>query len=122
MSQPAGKIAISIRKADDEGLFMAGPYGKLARRVGKKPVMFMNLITYTSAGAYFTLICYFHEIFDVRFIYLTPLFDIFSGRYVMFSSFIYTYTSVSIDQKRLWGFHSLGLSVLTSPGAGFFTN
>ena len=59
MSQPAGKIAISIRKADDEGLFKAGPYGKLARRVGKKPVMFMNLITYTSAGADFTLICQF---------------------------------------------------------------
>ncbi|PVH87419.1 hypothetical protein DL98DRAFT_635069 [Cadophora sp. DSE1049] len=79
---------------------MAGPYGKLARRIGKKPIMFMNLISYTLAGAYFAVVCYYHEIFDVRCIYLTPLFDIFGGGYVVFSSFTYTYISESIDQER----------------------
>lgn len=82
-------------------LFMAGPYGKLARRTGKKSVMFMNLMSRTLAGAYFAAVCYFHEIFDVRCIYLRPLFDIFGGGYVIFSSFTHTYISESIDQKRL---------------------
>ncbi|KAH7354958.1 hypothetical protein BKA65DRAFT_231744 [Rhexocercosporidium sp. MPI-PUGE-AT-0058] len=86
-------------------LFMAGPYGKIARTIGKKPVMYMNLISYTLAGAYFTVICYNHEVFDVRWIYLTPLFDILGGGDIILSSFSYTYISESIEQRRLSAFY-----------------
>ncbi|KAH9220143.1 hypothetical protein DL95DRAFT_456676 [Leptodontidium sp. 2 PMI_412] len=86
-------------------LFMAGPYGKIARIIGKRPIMFMNVTSYTLAGAYFTAICYYHEVFDVRWIYLTPLFDILGGGDLILTSFSYTYISESIEQKRLSAFY-----------------
>ncbi|KAG4437358.1 hypothetical protein IFR05_007164 [Cadophora sp. M221] len=104
-------------------LFMAGPYGKIARVIGKRPIMFMNVTSYTLAGAYFTLICewapiskwflklisgfqgYYHEVFDVRWIYLTPMFDILGGGDIILTSFSYTYISESIEHKRLSTFY-----------------
>ncbi|KAK0120855.1 hypothetical protein ONS96_011055 [Cadophora gregata f. sp. sojae] len=43
-------------------LFMAGPYGMVAGKIGKKPVMLMNLISYSLAGAYFAIVCKFNDL------------------------------------------------------------
>lgn len=45
--------------ADEETLaiFLTGPYGKMAKILGKKKIMLLNVSSLTLAGIYFTLVC-----------------------------------------------------------------
>ncbi|OWP02163.1 hypothetical protein B2J93_3595 [Marssonina coronariae] len=79
-------------------LFLAGPYGNTARRIGKKPIMLVNMASLMTSGIFFAAVCYCHRRFDMRWIYLAPFFDIAGGGW---SSFTYAYISESVNQKRL---------------------
>ncbi|CZS88987.1 uncharacterized protein RAG0_00480 [Rhynchosporium agropyri] len=84
---------------------MAGLYGRLAKKTGKKTIMLISLTSYTLGGILFTVVCYYHEIFDVRWIWLTPFFDVIGGGYSIVTSFSYTFISESIDKKRLSAYY-----------------
>ncbi|KUJ06974.1 uncharacterized protein LY89DRAFT_726106 [Mollisia scopiformis] len=82
-------------------IFLTGPYGKMAKILGKKKIMLLNVSSLTLAGLYFTLVCYFYNTFDIRWIYLTPFLDIIGGGQVIMASFIMTYISECVNSKRL---------------------
>lgn len=44
--------------------------------------------------------------FDVRWIWVTPFFEIFGGGQVILSSLVYTYIAESVDAKKLFAYHS----------------
>jgi hypothetical protein len=50
---------------------------------------------------------YFHEVFNIRLIWLTPLFDIIGGGNVILTSVVYTYIAECMDAKELY--HSFPL-------------
>ncbi|KAJ5042165.1 uncharacterized protein L3040_004722 [Drepanopeziza brunnea f. sp. 'multigermtubi'] len=82
-------------------LFLAGPYGKIGRVIGKKPVLILNMGSLGFSGIFFAAVCYYHQVFDVRWIYTTPLFDVLGGGWIIRSSFTYAYVSESVDQDEL---------------------
>jgi hypothetical protein len=43
---------------------------------------------------------YFHETFNIRLIWLTPLFDIIGGGNVILTSVVYTYIAECMDAKE----------------------
>jgi hypothetical protein len=45
---------------------------------------------------------YFHETFNIRLIWLTPLFDIIGGGNVILTSVVYTYIAECMDAKELY--------------------
>ncbi|KAE8450394.1 hypothetical protein EG329_006468 [Mollisiaceae sp. DMI_Dod_QoI] len=82
-------------------IFLTGPYGKMAKILGKKTILLLNVSSLTLSGLYFTLVCYFYNTFDIRWIYLTPFLDIIGGGQVILASFLMTYISECVDSKRL---------------------
>ncbi|CZR63246.1 uncharacterized protein PAC_13143 [Phialocephala subalpina] len=82
-------------------IFLTGPYGKIAKILGKKTILMLNVGSMTLAGLYFTLVCYFYNTFDIRWIYLTPFFDIIGGGQVILSSFLMTYIAECVGSKKL---------------------
>lgn len=44
---------------------------------------------------------FYHQLLDVRWIYISPLLDVFGGGWIIRSSFTYAYISESVDQDEL---------------------
>ncbi|KAE9371225.1 hypothetical protein N431DRAFT_491624 [Stipitochalara longipes BDJ] len=83
--------------------FFTAPYRQLARVLGRKLVILMNICGFAIDSCFFIAVCYFYTIFDIRWIYLAPFLWAFGGGTIIFQSLIYTCISESVESKHLSG-------------------
>ena len=107
---------VELKTLTTAALILTGPWGTLAPVFGKKNVLLLNTISAVLGTSYFVAICnclwdlcreklimpgYCRQIFNIRLIWLKPLFSIIGGGQVITSSLIMTYVAESVDSKNL---------------------
>ncbi|KAI1194120.1 major facilitator superfamily domain-containing protein [Nemania serpens] len=97
------------------GLLLTFPYGQLANKIGRKPVLFLGLLGETLAYFWVVLVCYFHDIFPTRLVLLSPVFVVIGGGSKVVSASMYTIiTDVTPEHNRTTIFYLTGAGLLST--------
>jgi hypothetical protein len=97
-----------------------GPYRELAKVLGRKIIIFMNICGFAIDSCFFIAACkllnlvvaypafhiltnegYFYTVLDIRWIYVAPFLWVIGGGTIIFQSLLYTYISESVESKHL---------------------
>lgn len=93
------------------------PYGRLAETTSKKSILGLNTVSYVLSTLYFLAVCkflspdllsalsnttgYFYELFNIKMIWLSCLFDIFGGGKPILATLLYTFIAEETDSASL---------------------
>lgn len=94
---------------------IAIPYGILADKLGRKPVLLLSLLGYMLEDILVKIICWCPAIFSLRLVWLAPFTRIIGGGDTVASSMLITMVADIFDEnERVNVFHNLSASVLVA--------
>ncbi|KAI5865370.1 major facilitator superfamily domain-containing protein [Durotheca rogersii] len=97
------------------GIFLTFPYGQLANKIGRRPVVLLGLLGEMLEYFWVILVCYFHEVFPTRLVLISPVFVVIGGGSKVISACIYTIiTDVTPEHIRTTIFYLAGAGILLS--------
>ncbi|KAI0109611.1 major facilitator superfamily domain-containing protein [Nemania sp. FL0031] len=97
------------------GLLLTIPYGRLADRIGRKPVAFLGMVGQVLAYFWVVLVCYFHEAFPTRLVLLSPIFLAVGGGSRVLSAIMATIIAdVAPENMRTTIFYVVGAGLLVT--------
>lgn len=95
------------------GVLLAIPYGRLSDRRGRKPVLFLGILGQALAYFWTLFVCYFHQIFDIRLVLLSPAFFIIGGGPRVLSAAAYSVViDVAPEDVRTTVFYLVGAGAI----------
>ncbi|KAK7398603.1 hypothetical protein QQX98_012012 [Neonectria punicea] len=97
------------------GLILTIPYGRLADRIGRKPVAFLGMLGQVTAYFWVILVCYFHQTFPTRLVLLSPIFLAVGGGSRVLSAIMATVIAdVAPENMRTTIFYLVGAGLLAT--------
>ncbi|KAI1121237.1 major facilitator superfamily domain-containing protein [Nemania abortiva] len=97
------------------GLLLTIPYGRLADRIGRKPVAFLGMTGQVLVYFWVVLVCYFHEAFPTRLVLLSPIFLAIGGGSRVLSAIMATIIAdVAPENMRTTIFYLVGAGLLVT--------
>ncbi|KAK3196983.1 hypothetical protein GRF29_1536g187778 [Pseudopithomyces chartarum] len=95
------------------GLLLTLPYGRLADRIGRKPVMLLGMTGQVLNYFWVLFICYFHEILPTRAVLISPMFLAIGGGVRVLSAMVNALVvDVCPPEMRTTVFYLIGAVVL----------
>ncbi|KAM3073471.1 hypothetical protein ACMFMG_004631 [Clarireedia jacksonii] len=82
------------------GLIMAVPYGVLADRVGRRPVLFSSLMGLMASVAWAMTVCYFDTVFDIRWYWASNFFLLIGGGSAVVRSMVFTIIADVVPEEN----------------------
>lgn len=96
------------------------PYGRLAETTSKKLILSLNTVSYVSSVLYFLAVCefcclellftlpdaasaigHFYELFNIKMIWLSSIFDILGGGKPILNTLLYIFIAEGTDSTSL---------------------
>lgn len=97
------------------GLILSIPYGRLADKIGRKPVAFLGMLGQVFAYFWVVLVCYFHHAFPTRLVLLSPIFLAMGGGSRVLSAIMSTIIAdVAPDNMRTTIYYVIGAGLLVT--------
>ncbi|KAK1756769.1 major facilitator superfamily domain-containing protein [Echria macrotheca] len=97
------------------GLLLSVPYGAMADRYGRVPVLGLVMLGLTLGAVWVSIVCYMDGTLDLRLIWLANLCQIIGGGGPVFSSMVFTMLAdISTDAQRSTAFLYIGTVLMAS--------
>lgn len=97
------------------GILVAIPFGILADKIGRKPVLLLALLGYMLEDLLVKLICWFRTIFPLRLVWLAPFARLIGGGETVATSMVYTIVADVFDEnQRVNVFYILNAGALSA--------
>ncbi|PYH95837.1 MFS transporter, partial [Aspergillus ellipticus CBS 707.79] len=97
------------------GIVLALPYGLMADRIGRKPVLVLGLVGFVMQEMAIRIICWYHTVIPPQAVWFTPLFQIIGGGIGITNSVVWTIIAdVYPIEKRATAYFVLSAAILVS--------